>query len=87
MSPMALRVSMGESRIDLGGLTLGELDLNLSMGEHRLDFGRPVVGALRRMRLDASMGDVSIEHLGNARSQALETSATLSAPASSPRRP
>ena len=78
-SPMnlALRVSMGESRIDLGGLTLGELDLNLSMGEHRIDFGQPVVGALRRMRLDASMGDVSIEHLGNARSQALETSASM----------
>ena len=78
-SPMdlALRVSMGESRIDLGGLTLGELDLNLSMGEHRIDFGQPVVGALRRVRLDTSMGNVSVEHLGNARAQALETSASM----------
>jgi hypothetical protein len=78
-SPMdlTLRVSMGESRIDLGGLTLGELDLNLSMGEHRIDFGQPVVGALRRVRLDTSMGNVSVERLGNARAQALETSASM----------
>ena len=78
-SPMnlALRVSMGESRIDLGGLSLAELDLNLSMGEHRIDFGQPVVGALRRVRLDTSMGNVSVERLGNARTQALETSASM----------
>jgi len=78
-SPMdlTLRVSMGESRIDLGGLTLGELDLNLSMGEHRVDFGQPLVGALRRVRLDTSMGNVSVEHLGNARAQALETSGNM----------
>jgi hypothetical protein len=74
---LTLRISMGESRIDLGGLTLGELDLNLSMGEHRVDFGQPVVGAVRRLRLDTSMGNISVENLGNARPEAVETSGSM----------
>jgi hypothetical protein len=74
---LTLRISMGESRIDLGGLTLGELDLNLSMGEHRVDFGQPVVGAVRRLRLDTSMGNVSVENMGNARPEAVETSGSM----------
>jgi hypothetical protein len=78
-SPMdlSLRVAMGESRIDLGGLTLRELDLSVSMGEHRIDFGQPVTGEMRRVRLDASMGDVSIENLGNTRALAIETSGSM----------
>lgn len=78
-SPMdlSLRVSMGESRIDLGGLTLRELDLAVSMGEHRIDFGQPVIGEMSRVRLDASMGNVVVENLGNARAQAIETSGSM----------
>ena len=74
---LTLRVSMGESRIDLGGLALGELDVDVSMGEHRLDFGQPVTGSVRRLRLDTSMGNVSIDNLGNARPQAVETAASM----------
>ena len=74
---LTLAVSMGESRIDLGGLSLGDVDVNLSMGEHRIDFGTPVVGAVRRLRLETSMGAVSVENLGNARPQSVETSASM----------
>jgi hypothetical protein len=74
---LALRVSMGESRIDLGGLALRELDLAVSMGEHRIDFGKPVAGAVRRVRLDASMGNVSVANLGNTRAEAIETTGSM----------
>jgi hypothetical protein len=69
---LSLRVSMGESRIDLGGLTLGALDLDLSMGEHRVDFAQPLVDRLPRVRVNAHMGNVSLENLGNARAQAVD---------------
>ena len=39
---LTLNVTMGESRIDLGGLTLSELGLDLSMGNHEVDFSTPV---------------------------------------------
>ena len=78
-SPMdlSLRVAMGESRIDLGGLTLRELDLAVSMGEHRINFGQPIVGEMSRVRLDTSMGDVSVDNLGNTRAQTIETTGSM----------
>jgi hypothetical protein len=78
-SPMdlSLRIGMGESRIDLGGLTLRELDLALSMGEHRLDFAQPLIEGPRRVRLDASMGDVRVENLGNTRAQSVEMTGSM----------
>ncbi len=72
-----LAVSMGESRIDLGGLMLGEVDLDVSMGQHRIDFGTPLATGVRRLRVEASMGEVSIQNLGNARPQSVETSARM----------
>jgi hypothetical protein len=78
-SPMdlSLRVAMGESRIDLGGLTLRELELAVSMGEHRIDFAQPLVEGPRRVRLDASMGDVRVENLGNTRALSVETTTSM----------
>jgi len=74
---LTLRVGLGESRIDLGGLTLKELGVDLSMGNHELDFREPVVEGLRRVRLNASMGNVSIENLGNARAQSIDSSGSM----------
>jgi hypothetical protein len=74
---LSLRIGMGESRIDLGGLTLTELGLDLSMGNHELDFREPVVEGLRRLRLNASMGNISIDNLGNARAQSIDTSGSM----------
>jgi hypothetical protein len=74
---LSLRVSMGESRIDLGGLTLRELGLDLSMGNHQVDFSTPLVEGLRRMNLSARMGNVSVDNLGNARALAISGSGNM----------
>src|SRR5688572_22745554 len=72
-----LRLSMGESRVDLGGLALRNLDVEVSMGEHRIDFARPVTGELGRVRLDANMGNIAVSNLGNARALAVEASGNM----------
>ena len=74
---LALSVSMGQSRINLGGLAISDLEVNLSMGEHRLDFSEPVAEAVRRVRLNASMGEVSVQNLGNTRAQVIETNGSM----------
>lgn len=68
---LTLDLTMGKSEIDLGGLTLSEVDLNASMGEHRIDFREPVVEGMRELRLNTSMGNVVFEHLGNARAETI----------------
>jgi hypothetical protein len=74
---LSLRVGQGESRIDLGGLTLTDLGLDVAMGNHEVDFKEPVVRGLRRARLNASMGNVSIDHLGNARAESIDASGSM----------
>lgn len=74
---LSLNVSMGESRIDLGGLTLSDLGLDLSMGNHEVDFREPVVGGVTRFRLNARMGNVSVENLGNARAKSVDASGSM----------
>jgi hypothetical protein len=74
---LALNVSMGESRIDLGGLTLSELGLDLSMGNHEVDFRQPVVDGVKHLRLSARMGNVSVENLGNARAKSVDASGSM----------
>jgi hypothetical protein len=72
-----LRIAMGESRIDLGRLTLRDLNLELAMGEHRVDFDTPVVEGLRSLRLNASMGNVQLSNLGNARPQRVDANGSM----------
>jgi hypothetical protein len=74
---LSLNVGMGESRIDLGGLTLTELGLDLSMGNHEVDFKEPVVEGLLRLRLNAQMGNVTVDNLGNARAKTIATSGSM----------
>jgi hypothetical protein len=74
---LSLRVGQGESRIDLGGLTLTDLGLEVAMGNHQIDFKEPVVRGLRRARLNASMGNVSIDHLGNARAERIDAAGSM----------
>ena len=74
---LTLHVTMGESRIDLGGLTLSELGLDLSMGNHEVDFTEPVVDGMQRLRLKANMGNVSVDNLGNARAKSIDASGSM----------
>ena len=66
--PIALDLQLrtGESRTDLGGLVLTDLDAELSMGEHRLDFSEPLAGRPQRIRVAAGMGEIRLENFGNA---------------------
>ena len=74
---LSLSVSMGESRIDLGGLTLSDLGLDLSMGNHEVDFRQPVVDGITRLRVNARMGNVRLENLGNARAKSVDASGSM----------
>jgi hypothetical protein len=74
---LSLNVTMGESRIELGGLTLSDLGLDLSMGNHEVDFREPVVDGVTRLRLTARMGNVSVENLGNARARSVDASGSM----------
>jgi hypothetical protein len=74
---LALNISIGESRINLGGLTLSELGLDLSMGNHEVDFREPVADGLRSIRINARMGNVSVENLGNARAKNVDASGSM----------
>ena len=74
---LELNLSAGETRTDLGGLTLVDLEADLSMGEHHLDFSRPLAQQLARVQVSGSMGDVNLENLGNARALEFETSSSM----------
>lgn len=67
-----LTIRAGESRVDLGGLSLTDLVVDLAMGEHRLDFSEPLAVAPHRVRLAGGMGEIRFERLGNARAVELE---------------
>ncbi len=73
---LKLKVTAGESRIDLGGLMLTDLEVNLSTGDHRLDFSEPLAAELPRVLLAGRMGNIELSNLGNSR--ALELDATSS---------
>ena len=74
---LVLSLSAGETRTDLGGLTLTGLEADLSMGEHRLDFSRPLAQSLARIWVKGNLGDINLEHLGNARALEFETSSSM----------
>ena len=74
---LSLNVSQGESRIDLGGLTLSDLGLDLSMGNHEVDFRQPVVDGVTHLRLNTRMGNVRVENLGNARAKSVDASGSM----------
>lgn len=72
--PIALNLSLAkcESHIELGGLTLTDLQARLAMGDHSVDFQRPVVGRLENARMRLSMGDIKVRGLGNAHPENLQ---------------
>ena len=74
---LILRVTQGESRIELGGLTLTDLQAELSTGEHRLGFGEPLAEDLPRLQVDGQMGDIELHGLGNARPHEVRASSRM----------
>jgi hypothetical protein len=60
------RVGVGESELELGGLWLLGVDLDIGIGEHTVSFGEPLPIPLGRLRLDASIGALIVDGIGNA---------------------
>ena len=74
---LVLSLRAGETRTDLGGLTLVDREAHLSMGEHRLDFSRPLAQPLPRVQVKGRMGDVHLENLINARAVEFRTASRM----------
>lgn len=66
------KLSMGESDVDLGGLALDRVALELKAGEHRLSFHEPTPQPLSLLRLDGSMGEITVINAGNASPRRIE---------------
>lgn len=66
--PFALegQVGIGESRLELGGLWLTDVDLDFATGGHRVGFGEPLPEPLGRLRLRGKVGEMTVERVGNA---------------------
>jgi len=73
-TPFALEgeVGLGESRIELGGLWLLDLDLGIGIGEHEVRFSEPLAAPLERLRIDGSIGESRILRVGNASPSSVE---------------
>lgn len=74
--PIALsgEVGMGESRFELGGLWITDVNLDLGVGEHRLVVSEPLRAPLERFAIDASVGETELGWLGNASPARVELS-------------
>ena len=66
-APVSIEGDMGfgASEIDLGGLAVDTVDLDLGAGEHKLTFSEPTAGAMARLKIDASMGELDVTGVGN----------------------
>jgi hypothetical protein len=63
---IAGRIQVGQSRVELGGLWLTDLDLRTSTGDHRVSFSEPLHQPLPRLRLQSGVGETRFIGLGNA---------------------
>jgi len=66
------KVSLGESDIDLGGMSLDRVSLQLGTGNHRLAFREPTAHPLSLLAVDGSMGQVEVISAGNASPRRIE---------------
>jgi len=66
--PLSLEgeVSMGEVRMDLGGLWLVKTDLVAGMGDFTIDYDKPLLAPMKSFRLVSKMGEARVRNLGNA---------------------
>lgn len=72
--PLTVRgaITMGESRVDLGGLWLKSTDLRFGAGSHRLAFSEALAEPMERLRVNGSFGEVEIDSAGNASPREVE---------------
>lgn len=59
-------VGIGESRIELGGLSVTAVDLELGTGSHEISFSEPLPMSMDHFRVEGATGETKVEQLGNA---------------------
>lgn len=60
------KIGMGESKTDLGGLWIKNLDLEYKMGDHFIEFREPLPFPMDDFKVHGSMGGLEIRGLGQA---------------------
>jgi hypothetical protein len=65
-------LSLAETDLDFGGLTLDEIDLELGAGEHDVAFSQPTPRPMTRLALAGSMGEITVFGAGNASPRRIE---------------
>jgi len=60
------KLSVGRSRVEIGGLAVVELDLDFGAGNHLLRVSEPLVRPAERIDVEGSWGELEVESLGNA---------------------
>lgn len=59
-------IRVGESKTDLGGLWIKNIDLEYKAGDHFLEFREPLPFPMDRLKIEGSMGGLEIRGLGQA---------------------
>jgi hypothetical protein len=59
-------LGLGDYQIELGGLSLANVDLELGVGQHSVAFSEPTAAPLRLLRLHSGMGELTVIGAGNA---------------------
>lgn len=77
--PVALtgKVGVGESRFELGGLWITDIKLDMGVGDHELAVSEPLRAPLKRIEIDASIGETDLRWLGNASPARIELSQSV----------
>lgn len=66
------RIAMGESKLDLGGLWLSDVDLDFGIGAHELRFDEPLIEPIDSLRVVGSLGELALHGVGNASPRRVE---------------
>ena len=69
---LELEFGAGEAEVELGGLSLRDVDISTGASETRVSFSRPNRVAARAVRLQAGAAELTVTGLGNARAERIE---------------
>ena len=66
--PIRLEGEMGtgQSRMNLGGLAIADVDLKLGTGDHEVGFDEPTAIPVKKFLINAGVGELEVRGLGNA---------------------
>ena len=78
---VVLQVGAVEGHLDLGGLTLEDLEVDLGAAAVTLDFSEPLAAEAEHLEMNAGAGDLQVLHLGNGRFQSAELNTGVAAAA------